>query len=188
MSENDTVALARDLLKWHYNYLLLVELPQQIKKFSISLSLNESVPPRNALSPTIPKFKRLLFRISRLIGGTFSIGFNIPMRHVVGGAKSTHIEIQAPSGFRVVDAGVLTEYFDPVIGDRELEANERRFKISELTREFGQAIGPHQIFRDDDDVPESAHIYISELPLEVKNARLFVGLYAYRTGFIIEAL
>ena len=107
------------------------------------------------------------------------------MHDVVGGARSTHVVLKAPEGFRAVGSQVSVDYFQP--DDEDQDPVKEMIRTAITCRNWKRGI-PSQEFRDDDNVPETAHVYVGELPLMVRDASFIVNLYAYRSGIIVQSL
>ncbi len=186
LSDVRAVVFIRDVLKWLENYLLIVEVPiRKLKdgRITITLEYIESIPRRQLFGSGFAR--RLVLFISRILGGTFSLGFTVPLRHVIGGAESVHVQLAPTPGFRSIDSRINVEYFSPADA---ISPPEEQGLVQEVLARTWSGGPPVQVFRDDAGVPESAHLYVRETPLAVSDASLIVSLYAYRSGFIVEAV
>jgi hypothetical protein len=175
-----TKELLTDAARWFHQFLVIVELPRSsARQNSILIRLGYVEPlPRRRL-PLARKpvgvakdpFRRKIARwtkntlhvFGKLVAGSYSFTVRVPVRSSIGCAQGTHISMTAPAGLRTIDSVVMVDY---------------------------GAEGPRKrvVYPSDDLLAEQAHIYIGERSIRVHHAEFRTSLYAYKTGFPVQAM
>lgn len=162
----DTYDFYRDIRRWQAKYLLLVEVPLgslTSDRFVLALSYAESIPALTLFGDGWPSARRLFAVTRKVVAGSMSWGMRIPAPSVVD-ADTSHISIEAPSGFRAIDCALRVESVGP--DGRKLATWHR----------------------DDDWLRSAAHSIVRTEERRVTSADFMVNFYAYRTGFFLESL
>ena len=156
--------IRRDLYRWQGQYLLLVELPTRCfndNRTIIRLSYLQSTEAPFALTGSLRRVQNL---IVKFIAGTASLWFRLTVNGI-GDSESSHFSIQAPEGFRTVGASVRVNYLPDDKSDGSVVWN-----------------------RDNDQLPDEAHISVDTEGRAIESATLFVSFYPYKTGLLIQSV
>lgn len=183
--DTETRRIAVDLLldasRWFHQYLMIVELPEACLRHGTTIISIEYLEPllrkavhyyRKPQSSEEPKeswgdrvyrwWKNIALLSKNLVAGSYSVPLRIPVRTNIGTAMSTHISLEAPEGVRVIDAVVMVDY--GILTPRK--------RVS---------------YPNDGLVPELAHVYVGHRSTRVHHAEFRASLYAYKSGFAIQA-
>ncbi len=197
--------------RWQENYLLLVEIPVGSLHDDcaiITMSYTEHIPVAHVLSSGTVNIRTALSLFRKLVGGSLSRAVVLPVRAGTGTAESSHFLLEAPQGFRVVDARLrfelrrrpqprgwfrgrlyeLSRIQRPLLTSNSIAWSIRNMIMSPV-RHFMRL--PHRtvmVSRDDDRLPEVAHVHVARSSIPVDNAFFIVNIYAYRSGFFTESL
>jgi hypothetical protein len=167
LSDIQIGTLLVELEDWQRNALLLVELGRESlrdhRRLMIVLQSSETIPTLTVFGQH--PFRAAFARLRKLMGGSLSSALQFSALRAVGTARSTHIMVEVPEGFRAVDGRLRVEY----------EPSDD--KIVEV------------VYRDFHRLPSVSHIHMeAEESTLVRDATFIVSFYAYRTGFFYESL
>jgi hypothetical protein len=171
--------LLQDAARWFHEFMVIVEVPgSSLRDLTsiVRIEYSEAVP-RKAIQylrrPVPPAVESGTERISRwwanlkstttkIVAGSYSSTLRIPVRCNVGTSSSSHLSLVAPEGVRIIDAKVMVDYgtFRP------------RIRVN---------------YPNDALVPELAHVYVEHQPTRVHHAEFRASLYAYKSGFPVQA-
>ena len=111
--ESSWAEMISDFRRWQENYLLLVEIPRSHLldgRIVLKVTYADHIPRAHIVGRSGVNLAHFRALVRKAIAGSMSIGFIIPARAGTGTAESTHYLLDAPSGFKVIDARVHIDY------------------------------------------------------------------------------
>jgi hypothetical protein len=168
-------SLLSDVVRWQKDYLLLIELPIRLldnDRVVVVVTMVEPIPGVRVFESGAFHFRRFLLLFRKAIGGSLSWAVKIAARRTIGVAESSHVNVEAPEGFRAVEGRLRVKYRVPGKHGSKKNGVEKGLVN----------------YRDDDRLPGTAHVFVETTPFRVDEAWFIVSFYSYKTGFFTESL